>query len=27
LMGVFGIVWNIKQVPAGVYAKADSSPK
>jgi hypothetical protein len=27
LMGVFGIVWNIKQVPAGVYAKADSAPK
>jgi stearoyl-CoA desaturase (delta-9 desaturase) len=27
LMGVFGIVWNIKPVPAGVYAKAKSSPK
>ena len=22
-----GIVWNIKPVPAGVYAKASSSPK
>ena len=27
LMGLFGIVWNIKQVPDGVYAKAHSSPK